>query len=152
HMDLREAGVTGAVRHPWEVARFRFFSEVLRRSVPSAPARIFDIGAGDAWFAGQLRAQLPAETEITCWDTEYRGTTTTEDGIRRTATKPEGRADVLLLLDVLEHVEDDRAFLTSLVRDLTSKGSSVLISVPAWSALFSAHDSFLKHYRRYSPK
>ena len=55
------------------------------------------------------------------------------------------------MLDVLEHVEDDFAFLDALVRDNTHPESIVLVSVPAWSSLFTAHDTELKHFRRYSP-
>jgi hypothetical protein len=57
----------------------------------------------------------------------------------------------VVVLDVLEHVEDDHAFLDALVRENTHAGTTVLVSVPAWSALFTTHDTQLKHFRRYSP-
>ena len=154
-MDLRETQTIGVRRHPWEVARFRFFYEVLRRhGLTEHPARIVDVGAGDAWFAAQLLARMPPKTEMVCWDTNYdeAATKSTEGGIVRTATKPSGLADVVLLLDVLEHIDDDRGFLTSLVRENARPGARVLVSVPAWGPLFSAHDVYLKHFRRYSPE
>ena len=153
-MDLRETHTIGAQRHPWEVARFRFFDAVLaRHGVKDRAANVIDVGAGDAWFAAQFLAGMPRGTAITCWDAGYDAEATRDkgDGITRTATKPNEIADVILLLDVLEHVEDDRGFLTSLVRENTRPGSLVLISVPAWSRLFSAHDVYLKHHRRYAP-
>lgn len=152
-MDLREERAEGAPRHPWEVARFRFFADVLRRHGKLGASRVLDIGSGDAWFATQLLAKLPPGVEVTCWDTGY------EDGaasrgapeLRLVKERPEGAVDLLLLLDVLEHVEDDVGFLATLVRENARPGSTVLVSVPAWQSLFTAHDTFLHHFRRYSP-
>ena len=153
-MDLRETHTIGALRHPWEVARFRFFNELLiRHGAHDRPARVIDVGSGDAWFAAKFLAGMPRGTDMVCWDAGYDAEATRDkgDGIVRTATKPEGVADLILLLDVLEHVDDDHGFLRALVRENTRPGSLVLVSVPAWQPLFSAHDVYLKHHRRYSP-
>ena len=159
-MDLREAQEEGAARHPWEVARFRFFEEVLHRATTAGePLKVLDVGSGDSWFARSLLPGLPAGSSIECWDAEYTERDLAQtfagaaaSGVKRTAKKPDTRADVLLLLDVLEHVENDFAFLDTLVRDNTHAGSIVLVSVPAWNGLFTAHDTQLKHFRRYSPE
>jgi hypothetical protein len=159
-MDLREAQEEGAARHPWEVARFRFFEEVLHDAAQVGSAseslQILDVGSGDSWFSRSLLPGLPAGSRIECWDAEYTERDLAQtfagvSGLTRTAKKPDTRADVLLLLDVLEHVENDFAFLDSLVRENTQAGSIVLVSVPAWNGLFTAHDTQLKHFRRYSP-
>jgi SAM-dependent methyltransferase len=57
-------------------------------------------------------------------------------------------ARAMLLMDVLEHVEDDRAVLAPLV-DSLQPGAILLITVPADMRLWSAHDEGLLHYRRY---
>ena len=49
------------------------------------------------------------------------------------------------MLDVIEHVEDDRGFVDATVGDLLSEGGIVLVSVPAYDALFSSHDRALRH-------
>ena len=151
-MDLREAR-EGALRHPWEVARFRFFGEVLRKGgLLDRPARVLDVGAGDAWFARQLFARLHRGSELVCWDTGYVDGAGAEDaGLKFVRERPPGQRDLLLLLDVLEHVDDDAAFLRTLVDENTHSESHVLVSVPAWQALFTSHDTFLHHFRRYSP-
>jgi len=59
-----------------------------------------------------------------------------------------GEADAVLVMDVLEHVEDDRGLLASLVEPL-SVGAHVLITVPADIRLWSEHDVSHGHYRRY---
>ena len=58
-------------------------------------------------------------------------------------------ADIVLLLDVLEHVKDDFLFLSELLGRMRP-GAAVLMTVPADPALWSAHDEAMYHYRRYS--
>src|SRR5262249_23693342 len=121
----------------------------------ACPARILDAGAGDAWFATQLLQAMPVGTEMTCWDAGYSPTEIAErtarsgDALRFSTRRPDARFDLLLLLDVLEHVDDDRAFLTTLVRDNLAGGGSVVVTVPAWPWLYGAHDAALNHRRRY---
>src|SRR5512140_1710653 len=111
-MDLREAA-QGASRHPWEVARFRFFSRVLEgASVLSTPLRVLDIGSGDAWFAEQLSQKLAPGSSITCWDTGYASDVERRsERLTLVRERPDGKMGLLLLLDVLEHVEQDVPFL-----------------------------------------
>ena len=68
------------------------------------------------------------------------------------AERPQGSFDGIFLLDVLEHIEDDRTFLGDLVDRSLSDSGWVLMSVPAYQSVFTRHDEFLRHYRRYSPK
>jgi len=56
--------------------------------------------------------------------------------------------DVVTMLDVLEHVEDDLAAVREIHRVLKPGGAFVL-SVPAYQSLWSAHDEALHHFRRY---
>jgi hypothetical protein len=58
-------------------------------------------------------------------------------------------SDLILMMDVLEHIEDDVTFLKNYFRQ-AKKGSYFLITVPAFQFLFSSHDHFLAHYRRYT--
>ena len=61
----------------------------------------------------------------------------------------DGTLDVLFMMDVLEHVSDDGAFLALSVGKLRP-GGVLILTVPAFNGLFSAHDKFLRHFRRYS--
>jgi len=58
------------------------------------------------------------------------------------------KADVVLLMDVLEHVRDDAGLLERLVESL-SPGAKLLLTVPADASLWSKHDHSFGHYRRY---
>ncbi len=59
--------------------------------------------------------------------------------------------DLIVLLDVLEHIKDDRAALATISEKLNDTGFLV-ITVPAYPAMFSSHDIALHHYRRYTRK
>jgi hypothetical protein len=54
-------------------------------------------------------------------------------------------------MDVFEHIQNDNAFLQSILEKIP-QGGLLFITVPAFQFLFSTHDEFLKHYRRYSRK
>lgn len=56
--------------------------------------------------------------------------------------------DIVTMLDVLEHVENDTAAVREIFRVLKPGGAFVL-SVPAYQKLWSAHDEALHHFRRY---
>jgi len=58
------------------------------------------------------------------------------------------RAHAFLLLDILEHIEDDSAFFSSLVDEMR-EGSYCIITVPANMEIWSRHDVTYGHKRRY---
>jgi hypothetical protein len=149
-MDLKER--RAGLRHPWEQARARFFLDVLAdRGLLSGAPRVLDAGSGDAWFAGQLRARSP-DARVTCWDVGYQDPELgARDGLRFVRDRPAEPFDVALLLDVMEHVDDDAGFLGAIVRENLPPGSHALVSVPCWQVLFSSHDRALEHRRRYTP-
>jgi 2-polyprenyl-3-methyl-5-hydroxy-6-metoxy-1,4-benzoquinol methylase len=59
--------------------------------------------------------------------------------------------DLLILFDVLEHIEDTQSFLTVLLRHLKSQGL-LLINVPALQSCYSHFDELVGHVRRYNKK
>jgi SAM-dependent methyltransferase len=59
--------------------------------------------------------------------------------------------DVALALDVLEHIEDDRAALTEIIRVL-KPGGAIIATVPALPFLWGIQDEVSHHFRRYARK
>jgi SAM-dependent methyltransferase len=57
--------------------------------------------------------------------------------------------DLIVLLDVVEHIENTSDFFNSINRILSKEGH-IVISVPAYESLWSQHDVRLKHFRRYT--
>ncbi len=59
--------------------------------------------------------------------------------------------DIVCSFDVFEHIKNDKKAVLEAQRVLKKKGL-LLLMVPAFNFLFSAHDKALLHYRRYSKK
>ncbi len=59
------------------------------------------------------------------------------------------RFDVITLLDVIEHMDDDRGALRQAAGRL-NKGGAILVTVPAYPWLWSSHDEVNQHRRRYT--
>lgn len=53
--------------------------------------------------------------------------------------------------DVIEHIEDDKDFLSKLSKNI-AKGGYIFITVPALKILWSDEDNFAGHFRRYNLK
>jgi SAM-dependent methyltransferase len=62
---------------------------------------------------------------------------------------PKGHYDLIAVLDVVEHIEDDVAALIAM-RERLAPGGKILITVPAHPWMWSAHDVVNHHHRRYT--
>ena len=149
-MDLKEQDALGseAARH-WY---YRAKAEALEAMLPAAfNRRVMDVGAGSGFFSRHLARRGLIE-EALCIDPGYAADRDESVGaatIRfRRAPEPMD-AGVALFMDVLEHVEDD-ADLLAAYRPLLPPDARVIITVPAFQSLWSGHDVFLEHYRRYT--
>jgi len=57
--------------------------------------------------------------------------------------------DLICMFDVLEHIQDDKKALIK-IAGLLKPAGTLIITVPAYSWLYGAHDKMLHHFRRYS--
>jgi len=154
-LDLIERPATAGLRHPWETARLQHFRAVLHGAgFRGRDLRVLDLGAGDGWPAASLIPFFGRGTQVLCVDLNYddEALATLAPGVDGAREVPaDGTYDLVMLLDVLEHVEHDDTLLGRLVSKHLADEGRVLVSVPAWPSLFSAHDHALGHYRRYRP-
>jgi len=155
-MDLSERSAAGTRRHPWETARVQAIQQIVARLGLFSP-RVLDVGAGDGYLLGALHAALGFRRAIAqdihlteALARELRENAPPGIEFVRELHDPEYRADLILLLDVLEHVEDPSALLSQLARERLAADGRVLITVPAFQPLYTEHDRALKHFRRYS--
>jgi SAM-dependent methyltransferase len=149
-MDLSERGdATG--RHPWEIERLAAYRRVLADHGALGARRVLDVGAGDGWFSESLLPSLAQADEVVCWDINYNELElgTDDPRLTRTTVAPAPGFDLVLVLDVLEHIDDPVAFVDTELRPLAQPGTAVLFAVPAHPALFGDHDRALGHCRRY---
>lgn len=149
-MDLKETDILGD--HIAEHWYYRSKAAAMMRLLGAhMPTRILDVGAGSGFFSRHILAGTDAQ-EAWCVDISYP-----EDWDDQEAGKPvhfrrhvdHVEADLVLLMDVLEHVEEDVGLLADSVARVPS-GARILISVPAFRFLWSGHDVFLEHKRRYT--
>jgi hypothetical protein len=155
-MDLKELPPRPFARHPWEIVRTDFFLRLLGERVTGQGVSALDMGAGDGYFAERLLADGLSVERLTCFDLAYdaawlQAKTAVDSRLTFTATKPTGSYGLVLMLDVLEHMEDDRGALRDTVSSFLAPGGWLLVSVPAGQILFSRHDELLGHKRRYTP-
>jgi 2-polyprenyl-3-methyl-5-hydroxy-6-metoxy-1,4-benzoquinol methylase len=148
-MDLKEEDILGA-----EIGRhwyYRSKAAALSRIVgPLQPRRILDVGAGSGFFSRHLLAEAGAQSAL-CVDTGYPDdrddSAAGKPVLYRRDTGPTD-CDLVLMMDVLEHVDDDRGLLRDYAAKVPS-GAHFLVTVPAFRFLWSGHDVFLEHKRRY---
>ena len=57
--------------------------------------------------------------------------------------------DVVTAMDIIEHIDDDKAASSEIFRVL-KPGGRLLVTVPAFPSLWSEHDEALHHFRRYT--
>jgi SAM-dependent methyltransferase len=148
-MDLKEEDILGAdIGRHWY---YRAKAAALRRAVGGlAPRRILDVGAGSGFFSRHLLAETGAQSAL-CVDIGYPSerddSVAGKPVLYRRDTGPTD-CDLVLMMDVLEHVDDDRGLLRHYAAKVPS-GAHFLVTVPAFGFLWSGHDVFLEHKRRY---
>ncbi|MGE3821350.1 MAG: class I SAM-dependent methyltransferase [Isosphaeraceae bacterium] len=149
-------------RHPWWLARSALVLDLLARHGLSSRGRVLDAGCGwgttllaleRAGFAATgLDVVRPLLARL---DGERSGRDLIEADLTQDwpeAARPAlGTFDAVLALDVIEHLDDDRAAVSRLAA-LARPGGLVVVSVPALPELFSEFDSVQGHRRRYSPE
>ncbi len=112
-----------------------------------------DVGGGNGYTTSitQLegfKISLLEPSESACKNAEKRGIES-HAGMLTDYYPKDGEYKQVLLLDVLEHIEDDQEFLNLLYRKI-SEGGVLLITVPAFMCLWSSEDDYAKHFRRYT--
>ncbi len=151
-MDLIERGAANP-RHPWETSRIKAVERILR-TYSSPTASILDIGCGDGFMLKCL-SQQKGRTDLHGVDIKLtadkaaamsRGPVTFHHSLNE-IKRP---FDIILLMDVLEHVKNDVDFLRKIIKSQTHTKTLFLITVPAFQSISCGHDVFLKHFRRYN--
>lgn len=149
-MDLKEEDILGSAinRHWYYTSKGAAMLSLLGNK---RFHEVIDIGAGSGVFSRMILENGTAQAAI-CVDPYYQEEKEEfHQGklMRFVRELPECEPQLILMMDVLEHVEDDLAFLKSFTDGLPS-GSEVLVTVPAFQFLWSGHDIFLEHHRRYT--
>jgi SAM-dependent methyltransferase len=120
---------------------------------PYLRGHILEVGAGHGTFTGLLAEFGPvtatelSERAVVLLGERYAGSDRIT--VRPAAELGDATFDTALMINVLEHIEDDVGALHSL-RARLCEGGHVVVFSPAFNALYSAFDADIGHYRRYT--
>ena len=139
--------------HWWFRGRLAVILAVLRRALPPRRLRLLELGCGTGNVLRALSefgeaVGMEAHPELLAV-ARRRGVEARAGTLPADLVVEPGWADVVLLLDVLEHLDDDLASLRTARRALGADGVLV-VTVPAFAWLWTAHDVTLGHRRRYT--
>jgi SAM-dependent methyltransferase len=150
--------VAGAA-HPIDVASRRHAVDQLRRHLPRADGVVLEVGCSSGYLLRDMRDALPEAFLI---GADYvRGPLEALAAAMPTVPilqfdlqrcpLPDASIDAVVLLNVLEHIEDDASAVGHLFRVLRPGGVAV-VEIPAGPGLFDVYDKQLMHFRRYRLK
>lgn len=141
--------------HWWYRARREVLASLIARKVTlPGDARILEIGCGTGHnlaMLGRFGHVDAIEIDDAARDVAARrlGREVGTAALPALQGVPEAGYDLIALLDVLEHVVDDRAALRAIAARLRP-GGTILLTVPQFMFLWSGHDVANHHHRRYS--
>jgi len=137
--------------HWWYRGRRAVLRAALDRLAVVPGARLLDAGCGSGRTLDELAAYGAAYgldiSDRAAAVARRRGHRVQVGSVERMPFE-DGHFDVVTCLDVLEHTPDDRATLREL-RRVTRAGGWLVLTVPAYQAMWSYHDEVNNHYRRY---
>jgi SAM-dependent methyltransferase len=152
HESATESGT-----HFIDVASRNHAIKELKRALGTKPASIMEVGCSAGHLLADMRRSLP-NAMLTGGD--YTLGTLVKLGEKMPGIPlvrfnladsplPSDTYDAMVLLNVLEHIENDTAATKHIVRMLKPGGVAV-IEVPAGPELFDDYDRQLQHFRRYT--
>lgn len=138
--------------HWWWQVRRRFVLRMLDALSARRPLkRILDVGCGDGLFFEELsRYGEPRGVEADAGLVDPQGPWASRVTVAPFGPgyRDGGRYDAVLMLDSLEHIEDDRGAARRAF-ELLEPGGFLVLTVPALPSLWSVHDVANRHFRRY---
>ncbi len=137
----------------WFKYRAKCIYNLLKSNI-TEQTTLFDVGGGNGYTTDFLQrckyeVALLEPSLGACLNAKKRGIENIICGTLSEEDINEGSLENILLLDVLEHIENDNEFLGLIFKKLKSNGN-LLITVPAMPSLWSNEDERAGHYRRYN--
>ena len=153
--DSFDVMATQARAHWWYRARRALVGELLAGRLEPG-ARVIDVGCGTGDNLPALEdaaGRTVVGVELSPYAVRHAPRSAAGDvrvGVSRAEHLPfrTGSADLVTSMDVIEHLDDDAALAE--YRRVVRPGGLVLLTVPAYPWLWSHHDDWAAHLRRYT--
>ncbi len=142
-------------RHWWWRAREQYVLETVRRHLPAGrggPRSSLDVGCGDGLLFDRLAEfgeVQGVESDVSLVGPANPPRHRIHIGPFDASFAPGKRYDVILMLDVIEHLPDPEAALRRAV-DLLAPDGRLVATVPAFRLLWTTHDDLNHHFTRYT--
>ena len=143
--------------HWWYRARRDILADLIRRKIAlPADARILEVGCGTGHNLEMLRRfgrvdGIEVDPQARAMAAERLGQAILDAPLPTLPGVPDGAYDMVAILDVIEHIDEDVAGMRALAGKM-KPGAKMLITVPAFPFMWSAHDVVNHHKRRYTRK
>lgn len=145
--------------HPIDELSKGWATSALRRYLAAPDAVVLEVGCSSGFLLAALRDGWPSATVI--------GSDFLPEPLAQLAARqpgipllqfdlvqcplPDASVDAVVMLNVLEHIKDDRRAVAQVARILKPGGIAV-VEVPAGPGLFDPYDEYLQHERRYTAR
>lgn len=147
---------TGGSDHFIDIASRDYALSEVARCIPHEGATVLEVGCSSGFLLSDIRRRFPHCQLV---GSDYTAGTLRALGARMSGIPliqfdltrcplPDNFADIIVLLNVLEHIGDHEAAARHLFR-IVRPGGAVIIEVPAGSSLYDVYDRVLMHERRY---
>jgi 2-polyprenyl-3-methyl-5-hydroxy-6-metoxy-1,4-benzoquinol methylase len=156
-MDLKElnSGIDQNTHWYYQTKKKPLLSFVEKIVNKEKNLNILDIGSGSGFFSYEIAEQFGDKVgDVIQCDIGYSEEDINEcigTRIKRIVNLPDSISNsIIIMMDVLEHIENDKKFLEEIVNRCTGNNNYFFITVPAFENIWSGHDVYLGHYRRYT--
>ncbi|ATQ44345.1 class I SAM-dependent methyltransferase [Caulobacter mirabilis] len=139
--------------HWWFAGRRRILTGLIGDLPLPSDARILEVGCGAGGNIGMLRRfgsvrAMEPDAPSRAYASERHDMTVDDGRLPDGTPYAPASFDAVCAFDVVEHVDDDAATVSALAR-LLDRSGYLVVTVPAYGWMWSAHDEAHHHKRRY---
>lgn len=152
HQETFKRHIKNHREHWWFQARKEIIRILLKKNLKTKTNKLLDFGSG----SGVNIDMLQEFGKIFVFEKDHQTYKFLKKNYKKNknakilkSLNHNNKFDVILAADVIEHIKDDKKIINYLSNKLKKNGL-LLITVPAYSFLYSNKDKALKHFRRYS--
>ena len=138
--------------HWWHQHKRKLVHQLISKYL-GRPGKVLDVGAGTGKILSELKNKgwqikgVDGEKEAVRW-AKKRGVIIKQHDLTKKLPFKDTSFDLVVSLDVLEHIKDDQKLMQEMKR-VVKPGGLIVVTVPAYQWLYSYWDKMLGHFRRY---